>query len=268
MTQAKTSLDNFVAQQVTAVVLTFNEEDNIARTLDKLEWAREVLLVDSGSTDRTLEIARGYHNVRVITRKFDTFAAQCNYALTQVATSWVLSLDADYELSEDLISEIGRTGLPADAAGYRAGFVYRIFGRPLRGSLYPPRTILYRRDKAEYRNEGHGHRVEIEGAVHDLRAKVFHDDRKPLGRWFGSQVKYAQIEAEHLRTADRDSFNLADRIRLITGLAPVFVAFYVLFIKGCVLDGKAGLYYTLQRVVAETLLAIALLDRRFRQTQI
>lgn len=266
--QSSTSSSGSLAKQISAVVLTFNEEENIERTLSKLEWVNEVILVDSGSTDRTLEIAAKYRNVRVVNRKFDSFAGQCNYAVAQVATSWVLSIDADYELSDDLIIEIGQLGDAVGAAGYRVGFVYRIFGRPLRGSLYPPRTILYRRDKAEYRNEGHGHRVAIQGAVHDLSGTVFHDDRKPLDRWFGSQIKYAQIEAEHLRTVNRNSLNLADRIRLVPGLAPVFAGLYVLFVKGCVLDGWAGLYYTLQRVIAESLLAVELLDRRFRKPQI
>ena len=268
MVQAFTLAGKSVDQQISAVVLTFNEEENLERTLSKLKWVSEVILVDSGSTDRTLEIAAKYCNVKVVTRKFDSFAGQCNYALSKVATSWVLSIDADYELSDYLISEIGQLRDAAGTAGYRVGFVYRIFGRPLRGSLYPPRTILFRRDKAEYRNEGHGHRVAIKGAVQDLRGKVFHDDRKPLGRWFGSQIKYALLEAEHLCAANRDSLHWADRIRLVPGLAPVLVGLYVLFVKGCVIDGRIGIYYTLQRVVAEALLSIALFDRRFRHPPI
>jgi hypothetical protein len=101
----------------------------------------------------------------------------------------VLSLDADYELGNDLVSELQPLVPPASIAGYRAGFVYRVFGRPLRGTLYPPRTVLYRREGARYRNEGHGHRVVLDGAVRDLRGAISHDDRKPLARWFASQQR-------------------------------------------------------------------------------
>ncbi len=68
--------------QVTGSVLTYNEALNIGRTLAALSWAKEIVIIDSGSTDGTLEIARGAHaNVRIVTRAFDSFAAQCNFGL-------------------------------------------------------------------------------------------------------------------------------------------------------------------------------------------
>src|SRR5438270_13866515 len=88
---------------ITPLILTFNEEENIARTIGKLSWAKEVVVIDSGSTDRTIELARATHpNVRIVERIFDTHAAQWNFGLAQVRTPWVLSLDADYELSDAL----------------------------------------------------------------------------------------------------------------------------------------------------------------------
>lgn len=78
------------------MIITYNEAANIRRTLDKLGWARRIVVIDSGSTDETLEIARSYSRVEVIYRKFDNFASQCNYGISQVTTPWVLSLDADY----------------------------------------------------------------------------------------------------------------------------------------------------------------------------
>src|SRR5689334_1363822 len=93
--------------QITPLILTFNEAPNIGRTLEKLSWAREILLIDSGSTDETLEITRSAHpRVRVVTRPFDTFAGQCNFGLGQITTEWVLSMDADYVLTPELVAEI------------------------------------------------------------------------------------------------------------------------------------------------------------------
>lgn len=248
---------------ITPVVLTFNEAPNIDRTLARLSWAKNVLVIDSFSTDATIEICSRYSNTTVITRTFETFADQCNFALTRVTTPWVLSLDADYELSADLLREIASLVPNEKTAGYRARFVYRIFGRPLRAALYPPRTVLYRRERACYRNEGHGHRVQIEGLVSPLSGFIYHDDRKPLSRWFASQARYAKLEADHLLAADREALGLADKLRLMAWPAPILAGLYVLFAKGCILDGRAGWYYALQRVLAEILLALEILDRRF-----
>ena len=259
---ASTDADR-LSTKVTPLVITFNEEANLPRTLASLHWARRIVLVDSGSTDSTLAIAAADRRVQVYHRQFDGFASQCMFGLAQIKTEWALSIDADYELSVDLIAELHTLRLDDGTAGYSAPFVYCIHGRPLRGSLYPPRTVLYRRHLAQYRNEGHGHRVSISGPVACLRSSVRHDDRKPLSNWLASQLKYASVEAEHLLRCSRSELRAQDRLRLVGWPAPFVVLIYVLFGKGCILDGKAGLHYALQRMLAEVLLALELVDRRF-----
>jgi glycosyltransferase involved in cell wall biosynthesis len=253
-----------VFEQITPLLLTYNEAPNIARTLAKLSWARRIVVIDSGSTDATLDLLRNYPQAHVIGHAFADFATQCNFGLTQVQTPWVLSLDADYELSDALVAEIGALADKSDVAGYRARFVYRIYGRPLRGSLYPPRTVLYRKDKAHYRNEGHGHRVGIAGEVKALRHVIYHDDRKPLARWFASQQRYAAEEARHICAKPPHELTRVDRLRRMAWPVPLGVLFYALFAKGCILDGWAGWFYALQRLIAETLIALSVLDRRLR----
>jgi glycosyltransferase involved in cell wall biosynthesis len=254
-----------VIEDITPIVITYNEEANIARTLDRLAWARRILVVDSGSTDATLDIIQSYPRTEVVHRPFDEFASQCNFGIAQVTTNWVLSLDADYELSDELVTELHCLRPDAATSGYLARFVYRVFGRPLRGTLYPPRTVLYRKDKARYQNEGHGHRVAVGGNIVPLAGVIFHDDRKPLARWFTAQQRYARKEAEHLMGSDRKALGRADRIRLAAWPAPLAVFIYALILKGCLLDGWPGWYYALQRLVAETMLALELLDRRLRR---
>jgi glycosyltransferase involved in cell wall biosynthesis len=253
--------DGFL-DQVTPLVITFNEASNIERTLAKLRWARRILVIDSGSTDATLEIVNRIPQAEALHRPFDSFAMQCNFGLSQVETEWALSLDADYELSDDLVSELARLAPDPAVAGYRARFIYRIHGRPLRGSLYPPRTVLYRVNAAKYADEGHGHRVSVAGDLKALRGVIFHDDRKPLGRWIASQQSYAEREAEHLLSSTPTALARPDRIRRAGWPAPMLVFLYVLFLKGCVLNGWAGWLYALQRLLAEVLLAIELADRR------
>jgi glycosyltransferase involved in cell wall biosynthesis len=248
---------------ITPLIITFNEAPNIGRILAKLTWARRIVVIDSGSTDGTIDILRGCPQVEILTRPFTDFAGQCNFGLRQIDTQWVLSLDADYELSDELISELRSLLLDNEVTGYRANFVYRIWGQPLRGTLYPPRIVLYRREKAYYCNEGHGHRVVVDGKIVDLNGVVYHDDRKPLTRWIWSQQRYARQEADYL-LGSGNKLRLTERIRALGWPAPIFVFFYTLFAKGCILDGWAGWHYALQRLAFEVLTALELTDRRIR----
>ena len=247
---------------ITPLVITYNEAPNVRRTLDKLAWARRIVVIDSGSSDGTIDILRTYANIEVFHHPFLDFASQCNFGISQIMTPWVLSLDADYELSDELVTEL-KSLVPVQAtSGYQAKFIYRVYGRPLRGSLYPARTVLYRKTSATYRNEGHGHRVSVSGDVLRLSAPIYHDDRKSLAHWFVSQQRYARQEADHLLSSTRATLSRADRIRLTAWPAPLVVFVYTLLIKGCLLDGWPGWFYVLQRVLAETLICLEIIDRR------
>jgi glycosyltransferase involved in cell wall biosynthesis len=248
---------------VTPLILTFNEKENIQRTLVALSWAKEILVVDSGSTDGTVEIAhRAHPNVRVVRRVFDSFANQCNFGLSQINTEWVLSIDADYVLTPELIAEIAALDPVPDVSGYEVVFRYCILGHPLRSTVYPPRMVLYRRRLAKYRDEGHGHRVAIDGKVEKLIGKIDHDDRKPFGRWLRDQQRYAQIESSHLRTTPLHELSRQDRLRRKIFFAPSAIAFYLLFVRGLILDGWPGWFYVGQRTIAELLLSVRLLIDR------
>ena len=250
---------------ITPMILTFNEVANIRRTMEKLRWATRVVIIDSGSMDGTLEVLADYPQAEIIHRSFDNFADQCNFGLSKLRTDWALSLDADYELSDELLQELRSFRETNAVAAYRASFIYRIYGRPLRGTLYPPRTVLYRVDRAHYVNEGHGHRVQISGEVRQLRGVIYHDDRKPLSRWLAVQQRYAELEVDHLTGSPTEGLSGADRLRRVGWPAPTLIFFYVLLAKGCLLDGWPGCYYALQRLLAESIIALELIDRRLRR---
>lgn len=246
---------------ITPVLLTLNEEPNIARTLSKLDWARDILVVDSGSTDDTVSIATAHPRVRVVQRPFDRHADQWNFGIGDagIATDWVLALDADFVLSDETVDGLRALTPSDDVGGYSARFVYCIEGRPLRATVYTPVTVLFRRKGASYVQDGHTQRIRLDGRIADLPGVIFHDDRKSLSRWVASQDRYMRLEAEKLINADAGELGWSGRIRKLRVVAPLAMLFYCLFAKWLVLDGRAGLFYSFQRAFAELLLSLHLL---------
>jgi glycosyltransferase involved in cell wall biosynthesis len=249
-------------KDITGLVLTFNEAPNIARTLGRLSWLRDIVVLDSFSTDDTAAIAAGFPNVRVVQRAFTTHAEQWNHGLEQagINSEWVLALDADYVLSDDLVRELQSLEAEPDTSGFSASFTYCIDGRPLRGAAYPPVTVLYRRAAGRYEQDGHTQRVRLAGRVRALAAPIFHDDRKPLAHWLRAQAAYMRLEAEWL-TSPGARLAPLDRLRRLLVVMPPAMFCYCYFLRGGVLDGKAGLFYALQRATAELMLSLFLARR-------
>ena len=250
--------------QITPLILTYNEAPNIARALAGVSWAREIVVVDSFSDDETVEVARSVPQVRVIQRAFDCHRNQWEFGLkeTGISTPWVLALDADYVVTSELVAELEKLQPDQRTAGYRACFIYCVNGKRLRSGIYPPVTVLYRRDAASYIQDGHTQRLAVEGTVEELRAPLLHDDRKSLRRWFTSQARYTELEAQKLRAAERFELSRADQWRRWRVVVPPAMLLYCLIVRGGVFDGWQGFYYAFQRTVAELMLAVNL-GRRF-----
>jgi|688.fasta_scaffold266693_2 glycosyltransferase involved in cell wall biosynthesis len=256
---------------LTAMIITYNEELNISRTLASICWVPHIVVIDSGSTDETLDIIGRNGSIDVIHRQFDTFAGQCNFGLENITTKWVISMDADYKISKELATEIrsvltndvSLTSSEEEVRGYRVGFRYCINGKPIRSGLLPERTVLYQKEYARYFNEGHGHRVRIQGRVDILKHKIFHDDRKSLSIWIENQKKYQKKEAEMLKLTSSTKLPVQDLVRKYTCLSPflVFVISYI--IRGGIFDGQEGIIYAFQRLLTETLLYLSVNERDF-----
>jgi glycosyltransferase involved in cell wall biosynthesis len=259
-----------MAPGLTALLLTCNEEANLSRTLAGLAalapLLERVVLVDRGSTDQTLALARRHPpagvELVVLQRSFDSFAAQWNHGLDQVQTAWVLCLDADYVIPVALAAELidAIAAAPADRAGYALGFRYCVAGRPLAGALLPSRIALFRPECGRYRDDGHTQRLVLQGRVGRLRQRIHHDDRKPLERWLTAQQRYLREERDKLRSRSWGELTIADRLRKHTPLAPLAVALVCLLGRGNLWEGRRGLFYAAQRVYAELLLLLLLLE--------
>ncbi len=250
---------------IVPIILTRDEAANIGRVLAALKWAREVVVVDSESTDATASICATFPNVRLVTNPFASHAAQWNFALrcARSDASWILALDADHLAEEGLADELGALEVPDDVAGFRARFVYCIGGVPIRSGVYTASPLLYRRKGASYFQDGHTQRLELPaGVIGTLRTRFRHDDRKPVAQWFRAQERYARLEAQLLLATAPERLRLSGWLRLRTPLMPVLAPLYCLFGRGGVLDGRNGWSYAFQRTVFELLLWLTMQELR------
>ncbi|SRR6266542_1172602 len=246
---------------VTPVILTYNEEPNIGRTLESVRWAKEVIVVDSGSDDQTERISRRFPNVSWHVRPFDSFKCQWEHAIHRVgvSTKYILGLDADMEVPSDFVTEIAEEFLPRSCAGGIVPFRYCYNGHALRSSLCLPQLRIFDRGKVTVAQPAHGHRFEVAGATYRFRTALFHDDRKPLERWVEAQIAYAQQNAEALQQGGPRP--LRDHLRRM-GVMPPIMAILAYLRAGGPLKGAAAARYAYERGVAEGLLAIRLMDSR------
>jgi glycosyltransferase involved in cell wall biosynthesis len=223
--------------QISATIVTLNEERNIARAIGSLRCADEVVVVDSGSTDQTREIALGL-GARVIEESWRGYAGQKNFAACCAANDWILSIDADESLTERLAAEIlqlKKEGARFD--GYSFPRLAQYLGRWIRHSgWYPDRKLrLYDRRKAEWVGEYVHESVRVNGTSGQLQGDLLHYTCASL--------------SEHLRTLDRYT-SLAARELVTRGEAvpltrlvvdPLWTFFRTYVLQRGFLDGRQGL---------------------------
>lgn len=173
-----------------------------------------------------------------------------------------LRLDADYQLSASLIAELAQLNPDADISAYQVDFDYAIFSIRLTASLYPPKTIILRQGRFSVEDKGHTETWIVKGRTAKVDARVVHDDWKRTDRWIAEQVRYMRRELNQLRVTD---LGWASWLRCRPPLMPMAVFLYCLFGKRLILNGRAGLFYALQRMVAEAILALMVLEERLRE---
>ncbi|MEO6846430.1 MAG: glycosyltransferase family 2 protein [Chthoniobacterales bacterium] len=254
--------------EITPMILCYNERDNIARCLEHLEWAKEVVVLDEGSTDGSHEICAQFPNVRIehLERGL-SLAEKCNRGLEKITSEWVLSLDSDYMVFPNFVEEIQTLQPTSEITAYRSPFKLAFFGHAFPNSLYPSRAVLYRKNTASYTQDGHAHRVQLKGNIETLSTPIIHDDRKSIERWFHSQSRYAREEADKLSAIPWSELALQDRLRRMIVPAPLLVFMWTFFVKGMMWQGRSGYYYVLMRIIAEIMLSLALLDKILRNEE-
>ena len=186
--------------KITATIIAFNEERNIARAIESLRCCDEILVVDSGSTDRTVELAQNL-GARVIEANWRGYSQQKNWAAEQAHHDWVLSLDADEALSEALEAEIWnlkKSGPRYD--GYTMPRLARYMGRwILHSGWYPDRKLrLYDRRKAGWVGDFVHERVTVDGHVGELESNILHFTCESLSEHIKTMERYTTLAAQEI----------------------------------------------------------------------
>ena len=190
---------------LTAIVITKNEEVNIGRCLSSVKFADEIIVVDSGSTDKTVTIAKRF-NAKVYGRKFDDYAAQRNFAVSKASGEWILSLDADEEITEALAKEIREVINKDDYDGYLIPRKNIIFGKEIKYTRWSPdkHIWLFNKRKGSFKSSIH-EEVELKGKVGELKNAKIHHSHKNVFDFIAMTNSYTSYEANE--KIKRDSFS-------------------------------------------------------------
>lgn len=225
--------------KISAVIITFNEEDRLPDALSSLEGvADEIVVVDSYSTDRTLAIARAAQ-ARVWQNRFEDYGQQKNFAMSKAGHEWILNLDADERVSPELkraILELKSAAAPAGTAAFAIKRKTFYLGRWIRHSgWYPDRKIrLFKKSAATWQGRIH-EKLLVEGGVARLGGDILHFTYRDIGDHVGRLNRYASFQAEEI--VRRNMKFLLPRLLI---LPPVtFLRFYGW--KLGLLDGFPGL---------------------------
>lgn len=221
---------------VSLVIITKNEAPRIRLCLESARWADEIVVVDSGSTDGTVEICREFTD-KVIERGFDTFEAQKNFAVEQTTGEWILSLDADEVLSPEASQEI-RSKVIDNGSGY-VGYVLRrenyLCGTRIRHVWGHDRQLrLFQKGKGRFCGSVH-ERVMVHGDVGELIHPLLHYNSVNLWKFLAKNELYTNLEA-------RRKYESGERLNLAKSLlSPVRVFFFRFVTLGGYRDGTMGL---------------------------
>jgi glycosyltransferase involved in cell wall biosynthesis len=249
------------------LILTHNEELNLPVALASVaKLARKVFILDSGSTDQTIAVAKSA-GAEVVHHDWEGYAAQRNWALDHIPfeSPWILILDADESLSPNLAEEIRQiVTQPAELIGESAFYLNRVLifmGRPIRHCGYFPswNIRLFKRGMARYeQRQVHEHMI-VSGPIGHLRALMRHEDRRGLEHYIAKHNRYSTLEARELYGQsqpwpgfkqffrDRTARRRFIKYRLATKIAVPWMwrFFYMYIFRGGFLDAQAGLCFCL-----------------------
>jgi glycosyltransferase involved in cell wall biosynthesis len=266
---------------ISIMIFTLNEEIHLPHCLDSLRWCDDIIVVDSYSTDRTEEICRK-NGIRFFQNKFEGFGKQRNWALenTNPKHDWILILDADERVPQELAEEIGKIGRenPKNIGAYRVRRRFHMWGRWLRySSLYPTWVVRFiHKDKVRYINRGHAETQEVKGEIRELRNDLIDENLKGIDEWFGRQNRYTTKEAEYELELEKQLTKLSDifssdplvkraalkRLAIRMPGRPIWYFLYSYFLRKGFLDGRDGFEFCRMKALYQHMISVKKYDLR------
>ncbi len=191
-----------MSEKLSALVITLNEEENIREYLENMSFADEIIVVDSGSTDKTLDIVREFPDVKLIHHDFVNFSSQKNFAINQANYDWVIFFDADERMDDALKEEIRQ--IINDPKAKDAYLMYRRFyfmGKHIKHSGWRnDRAVrLFRKDKCKYGSQKYVHEtIECNGEVERAKNKLDHYSYRSFEEYNRKLDLYSKLKAQEL----------------------------------------------------------------------
>lgn len=232
---------HFPAGKVSAVIITYNEERNIRRTLQQLQWCDEIVIVDSHSTDATVPICQEF-NCKIFFREFDGYGDQKRFAVSKASNDWILCIDADEVLSNELVREIvGLTPLDLETfAGFsfrmNLVFLHKEFLHGKESGRYFLR--LFNRQKGGFTSDKVHESIRVTGPVKKLNHIIRHYSYTSLHQCLEKSNRYSTYSAEMAFSKGKDKPNVV----VLLGLPFNFMKYYLL--EGNFLNGMKGFYWS------------------------
>jgi glycosyltransferase involved in cell wall biosynthesis len=222
---------------LSVIVITHNEEKNIEACLQSVVWAREIIVVDSQSTDRTLELAKKYTG-KIFVREWMGYAGSKNFALQQCTSGWILWLDADERVTPELASEIQLKVNTNDQKYSAYEFARRAYflGKWIKHSGWYPGyvTRLFRREKVKFDDSAVHEKVVIEGEINRLNYDLLHFTDETLYHYLNKFNRYTTLAVEDMQRAGK-IFSLYDIL-----IRPSFLFLKMYIFRRGFLDGMHG----------------------------
>ncbi len=232
--------------KISAVVITKDEEKNIRRCLESLRFAGEIIVVDDYSSDRTVDICKEF-GALVYSRKFDNFSKQKNFAVTKSNNKWVLLIDADEVISDELAASICYIERPSVDAFYinRANFIYGDFSNYSNPEYH---VRLFKKDKAKYVMPVHEQMV-IDGVTGFISGDILHYSMPDMSEHIKKINFYAAKDAEYMKSTHVTIFNFIWYLFLRNIIK--FMQHF--FIKKAYRDGLRGFIFCINTAFSEFL---------------
>ncbi len=226
-------------QPLSTVIITCNEENNLRRSLPQLTWCDEIIVVDSGSTDNTLEVCKKF-GCKIFHRQFDGYGAQKQFAVSLAKNKWILCLDADEVLSDELVEEMKEEMKHPEADGYLIPMTFVFMGKKFRYGKEAWRYFLrlFNKEAGNFNDLKVHEKIVLRGQQKKLKNNILHYSYRSITQYFAKFNKYSSYGAEMACQQGKTR----SLLMVVLAIPLNFLKYY--FLELNMLNGVSGFYWS------------------------